>query len=116
MSSYVVEFVLCVLSCIVFFFFFFFKQKTAYEMRISDWSSDVCSSDLSIAHQQMTANLDFVVGRYHERPFAVCEQTRMMASTLSDSVSSIVGSLSGNLGRKRRCLRAEAATVASAYM
>src|SRR3546814_3290639 len=30
----------------VFYFFFFFKQKTAYEMRISDWSSDVCSSDL----------------------------------------------------------------------
>src|SRR3546814_2140456 len=29
-------------------FFFFFKQKTAYEMRISDWSSDVCSSDLGI--------------------------------------------------------------------
>src|SRR3546814_6660214 len=28
------------------FMFFFFKQKTAYEMRISDWSSDVCSSDL----------------------------------------------------------------------
>src|SRR3546814_2585810 len=28
------------------FFFFFFKQKTAYEVRISDWSSDVCSSDL----------------------------------------------------------------------
>src|SRR3546814_13786320 len=27
---------------------FFFKQKTAYEMRISDWSSDVCSSDLSV--------------------------------------------------------------------
>src|SRR3546814_4498683 len=30
----------------MFFVFFFFKQKTAYEMRISDWSSDVCSSDL----------------------------------------------------------------------
>src|SRR3546814_4082893 len=29
--------------------FFFFKQKTAYEMRISDWSSDVCSSDLVTA-------------------------------------------------------------------
>src|SRR3546814_10013263 len=28
--------------------FFFFKQKTAYEMRISDWSSDVCSSDLVV--------------------------------------------------------------------
>src|SRR3546814_13586666 len=35
--------------CAILFFcscFFFFKQKTAYEMRISDWSSDVCSSDL----------------------------------------------------------------------
>src|SRR3546814_7444871 len=29
---------------------FFFKQKTAYEMRISDWSSDVCSSDLLLGH------------------------------------------------------------------
>src|SRR3546814_5854678 len=37
--------------CLVVFlccFFFFFKQKTAYEMRISDWSSDVCSSDLRV--------------------------------------------------------------------
>src|SRR3546814_2822494 len=31
------------------FCFFFVKQKTAYEMRISDWSSDVCSSDLTLA-------------------------------------------------------------------
>src|SRR3546814_6199622 len=30
--------------------FFFCKQKTAYEMRISDWSSDVCSSDLALLH------------------------------------------------------------------
>src|SRR3546814_4875142 len=36
-----VDFSYCIYSC-----FFFFKQKTAYEMRISDWSSDVCSSDL----------------------------------------------------------------------
>src|SRR3546814_13667008 len=35
-------------SCCVDECFFFFKQKTAYEMRISDWSSDVCSSDLQI--------------------------------------------------------------------
>src|SRR3546814_6277897 len=34
--------------------FFFFKQKTAYEMRISDWSSDVCSSDLSISSVTLT--------------------------------------------------------------
>src|SRR3546814_2773037 len=35
------------LLCVCLFCFFFFKQKTAYEMRISDWSSDVCSSDLA---------------------------------------------------------------------
>src|SRR3546814_6043814 len=34
--------------CFLFIGCFFFKQKTAYEMRISDWSSDVCSSDLLI--------------------------------------------------------------------
>src|SRR3546814_9814506 len=38
-TFYVVRLLLC---------FFFFKQKTAYEMRISDWSSDVCSSDLGL--------------------------------------------------------------------
>src|SRR3546814_6588400 len=36
----------CISLCIFGYVFFFFKQKTAYEMRISDWSSDVCSSDL----------------------------------------------------------------------
>src|SRR3546814_6584367 len=36
------------------FFFFLFKQKTAYEMRISDWSSDVCSSDLKSIKDDMT--------------------------------------------------------------
>src|SRR3546814_2359628 len=35
---------MCICCCVL--CFFFFKQKTAYEMRISDWSSDVCSSDL----------------------------------------------------------------------
>src|SRR3546814_6735581 len=35
-------------TSITILFFFFFKQKTAYEMRISDWSSDVCSSDLLV--------------------------------------------------------------------
>src|SRR3546814_6600322 len=38
--------IVCVKGCIM--GFFFFKQKTAYEMRISDWSSDVCSSDLAM--------------------------------------------------------------------
>src|SRR3546814_7002980 len=47
--TYIIVFVLLFLDIVVLFVFcfvFFFKQKTAYEMRISDWSSDVCSSDL----------------------------------------------------------------------
>src|SRR3546814_18578927 len=42
------------MSLLFFVIFFFFKQKTAYEMRISDWSSDVCSSDLRICHYSVT--------------------------------------------------------------
>src|SRR3546814_5176438 len=38
--------------------FFFFKQKTAYEMRISDWSSDVCSSDLDCRSQRVAARIE----------------------------------------------------------
>src|SRR3546814_17954609 len=41
--------------------FFFFKQKTAYEMRISDWSSDVCSSDLAAGrHRIASGDLEHV--------------------------------------------------------
>src|SRR3546814_10283274 len=55
----------CVIIVVVFFvdglFFFFFKQKTAYVMRISDWSSDVCSSDLGDhRHALLPADLDGV--------------------------------------------------------
>src|SRR3546814_16323712 len=45
--------------------FFFFKQKTAYEMRISDWSSDVCSSDLA---EQPVDDQSHVRGQTHRRP------------------------------------------------
>src|SRR3546814_2819680 len=38
-------------------FFFFVKQKTAYEMRISDWSSDVCSSDLDLLAEILEAQV-----------------------------------------------------------
>src|SRR3546814_7088758 len=43
------------------FCFFFFKQKTAYEMRISDWSSDVCSSDLNEAVLAQAGNYNVSV-------------------------------------------------------
>src|SRR3546814_6825944 len=44
--------------------FFFFKQKTAYEMRISDWSSDVCSSDLLVLGQDLRSLSDGAVSRW----------------------------------------------------
>src|SRR3546814_9435671 len=49
------------------FVFFFFKQKTAYEMRISDWSSDVCSSDLVDRRGQRAARLT-AAARLHGVP------------------------------------------------
>src|SRR3546814_10625687 len=41
----------------IYYLFFFFKQKSAYELRISDWSSDVCSSDLGSFHGFCTSTV-----------------------------------------------------------
>src|SRR3546814_10207601 len=50
------------------FLFFFFKQKTAYEVRISDWSSDVCSSDLWIFGLMLAFNIDaWTQGWFHAK-------------------------------------------------
>src|SRR3546814_6678571 len=56
--------------------FFFFKQKTAYEMRISDWSSDVCSSDLrdrcdSTGHSPWAPSSTAPAGREGATPWAL---------------------------------------------
>src|SRR3546814_6519328 len=53
--------------------FFFCKQKTAYEMRISDWSSDVCSSDLNVVDQnwkEHLARMDYLRQGIHLRSYA----------------------------------------------
>src|SRR3546814_8037219 len=57
---------MCVWLCCIFVFFFVFKQKTAYEMRISDWSSDVCSSDLrrhSVSRREPANVLSYALKR-----------------------------------------------------
>src|SRR3546814_4969138 len=62
--------------------FFFFKQKTAYEMRISDWSSDVCSSDLrktTIFRSFATSGNAFSIGRQTKAPR--CERTQKFFQT-----------------------------------
>src|SRR3546814_3374321 len=56
----------------IYVFFFFFKQKTAYEMRISDWSSDVCSSDLQPSLLDETPHGD-------RRDKLVIDQTKPLA-------------------------------------
>src|SRR3546814_3526611 len=52
------------IECLV--FFFFFKQKTAYEMRISDWSSDVCSSDLNTRLHKVVESGAAEIGQVQE--------------------------------------------------
>src|SRR3546814_2103527 len=53
------------------FFFFFFKQKTAYEMRVSDWSSDVCSSDLFVQRSASARLWRWIVTRRAHHPVTV---------------------------------------------
>src|SRR3546814_4229413 len=56
-------------------FIFFFKQKTAYEMRISDWSSDVCSSDLHRGLDRVGLDIvgrDIDVDEYRNQPILQC--------------------------------------------
>src|SRR3546814_980681 len=58
------EICVCIYMWLLVVCFFFFKQKTAYDMRISDWSSDVCSSDLR-APALLVQTLDFVPTETH---------------------------------------------------
>src|SRR3546814_15452850 len=64
-----------------YFVFFFFKQKTAYEMRISDWSSDVCSSDLQVvlSHDDGQHAAHEVVGNFIDLGEAMLRQPGALA-------------------------------------
>src|SRR3546814_13590231 len=88
---------------VFFLIFFFFKQKTAYEMRISDWSSDVCSSDLSavlaglalqgaiqarpslLRHLALQGLLDLQLGAWPQ-PFG-----RQLGGAMAKAVRAVVG-------------------------
>src|SRR3546814_4704306 len=78
---------------ILLLFIFFFKQKTAYDMRISDWSSDVCSSDL-VRHQR-------------SQPVELAWQQRLVAHPQTTSV----GWVTGGKGASRKAGRSAAAPV-----
>src|SRR3546814_10267544 len=65
--------------------FFFFKQKTAYEMRISDWSSDVCSSDLAWLGRAINigVNQPYLHSEPFERNGKIRRQSRFPDPTLA---------------------------------
>src|SRR3546814_9394929 len=71
-------------------FFLFFKQKTAYEMRISDWSSDVCSSDLPFRELQASIALeDFLDRKFEHIGDAEGERQRGIVATGLDRVDAL---------------------------
>src|SRR3546814_2820883 len=66
--------------------FFFFKQKTAYEMRISDWSSDVCSSDLSVPRpepEQASARRECLARMRLPKRLRPCEALPRLAAVMA---------------------------------
>src|SRR3546814_9888789 len=72
--------------CVWCFAFFFFKQKSAYERRISDWSSDVCSSDL--LNQLIAMNASEMVG---------LDEARKLLDNLKDAAPQLVDGLTPGL-------------------
>src|SRR3546814_6834823 len=84
-------------------FFFCFKQKTAYEMRISDWSSDVCSSDLvnvaiQVAEQISDYLLDGGITNALNVPSLSAEEAPKLKPymALAEELGSLVGQLEGD--------------------
>src|SRR3546814_1130007 len=59
---------------------FFFKQKTAYEMRISDWSSDVCSSDLDDAKTEADFGLKVAINAISDEKLRSVERSNIGAA------------------------------------
>src|SRR3546814_1654492 len=89
------------MSCYMIRRFFFFKQKTAYEMRISDWSSDVCSSDLATAGRTAAGRQapPYPLGRA-AAPRAAARRLRETGASYRPAAVDIVD-LAGRIGRPR---------------
>src|SRR3546814_5348039 len=76
---------------VVIFVFFFFKQKTAYEMRISDWSSDVCSSDLDyVDADAVQREVAFARRMFADNGWSVIDVTRRSIEETAAAVIALV--------------------------
>src|SRR3546814_13651162 len=85
----------------MYFLVFFFKQKTAYEMRISDWSSDVCSSDLA-ARDVARKSIVLLKNEAGALPLAASAKSIAVIGPLGDSKEDMIGSWSAAGDRKTR--------------
>src|SRR3546814_4645422 len=86
--------VMSVLCC-----FFFFKQKTAYEMRMSDWSSDVCSSDLRLTDNLRASRLPW---RPMHKPIKYVEKGLAYAAKGAWTVFDTLNGIRPNRSEERR--------------
>src|SRR3546814_424240 len=91
-----------------FFVFFFFKQKTAYEMRISDWSSDVCSSDLN---SFSSATVSATVAVLFASSQRAKPRNKKAPSTGSDRHESRIRSLQNEIPQEPVCGQAQEACL-----
>src|SRR3546814_20856055 len=86
--------------------FFFFKQKTAYELRISDWSSDVCSSDLLggciVRGEQHGLWKVIYVGIEQKWAVRCQHQTRLVGSTMPDGYKQFASRRENHRSEERR--------------
>src|SRR3546814_3459296 len=85
---------------VLYILFFFFKQKTAYEMRISDWSSDVCSSDLPADHG---GGLEGILGPFLELIDAGHDHALDRAGNLEANAARSGGQIGRASCRERVC-------------
>src|SRR3546814_1476650 len=86
--------------CVFFCLFFFFKQKTAYEMRISDWSSDVCSSDLKSAAVRLRADGHNVIETREPGGTPLAENLRAMILNADNDMDTTTQLLLLNAARR----------------
>src|SRR3546814_6700492 len=83
----------------MFNYFFFFKQKTAYEMRISDWSSDVCSSDLALVAVGHVVAHGLVLRAQRDAAAGLAAHAHRVGAAIRGAIGHVVADHVAGLGR-----------------
>src|SRR3546814_7743547 len=98
-------------------FVFFFKQKTAYEMRISDWSSDVCSSDLHVdaAFGEMTLDRNPPAARGDRHALVIVAVAAPAGEGVAEPEIVVGGDCVGDVGEARGALDRKSTRLNSSH-